>query len=266
MTASSWDTPEQALGPAAWEALLAARTVDLAVLVEVLGDALLEHVRSPMLHRAADDAVRLRLTALAAGGRRRRDAAPEELAELRRHADAAAQKLRTALDRLTDARGQEMEPAAHAVAVLTGGEPAAACVAAQAALRTTEVVYVALDAMGLRGLDPVEVLALVRAGIAVPRALTLAELLSSRRWWPKRLREFALAGVAAGGDPTAYVACMDDLAYAQLSTWQQRAALELLGGPGSRFGLDGTAAAAEVRGIEYVPRQRVGGTARGLAG
>ncbi|NHC16123.1 hypothetical protein, partial [Motilibacter deserti] len=226
MTASTWETQEPPLSVATWGALLAARPLDVARLVEGLGDALLEHVVSPMLRRAADDALRLRLTALlAVGPRRRRDAEPGRLDELLRNADGAALKLRSALDRLADTRGDETEPAAHAVAVLTGGDPAEACSAAQVPLRTTEVAYHALDAMGLRGLDPVEVLALVKSGIPVQQAITLAELLSTRRWWPKRLREFALGGVAAGGDADAFVACMDDLAFAQLSPWQQRAAL-----------------------------------------
>jgi len=254
--ATTWETQEPRVSASLWSALLGARPLDRAVLVETLGDALLDHVVSPMLRRAADDALRLRLTALLAEDPRRPAPAPAHLADLQRNADGAAAKLRNALNRLTESRGAEVEPAAHAMAVLTGADPADACAAAQVPLRATEVVAHALAALGLRGLDPVEVLALARAGIAVQQALTLAELLATRRWWPKRLREFALDSVSAGRDAAAVVACMDDLGFAQLSPWQQRAALALLGGPESRYGLDGTAAAAEVRGIEYVPRPR----------
>lgn len=230
---------ERPLTATEWAALThASAELDTAWLVDNVGGALLTHVKRQLVRRAATDAVRLRVLELRSPGRRQTD-----------DADAAADRLANTLTRMNEQQDEDVEPAATAIALLTRGEYAAACAAAQAFVKPYELAEHVVHALHLPRHDSAVSIALIMEGVAVPTALEVGSILGERGWWPEPLRRLVVGHVRAGNAIGPLTGCLDELGFANLSPMQQRAALALLSSPGNPYGLDGVAIAAAVRGV-----------------
>jgi hypothetical protein len=214
--------------------MAASERFDAAYVVAGMGDLIAPRIGAPLLRREVELATGVVVRSL-------ERPANDEFA---RQATAAGIRLISTIERITE-RSTNSAGLAQAAAMghALAGRYAAAATAAEPMIGAAPLLNLFLTGMRLDRFDIPLTIRLLNAGQLPEQAIRSGSLIGQHRWWPAWLLRVVTERALAGALDEAFIAALDNCAYASLSSLQAGLARKLLSG-------DPTLIAAAARRLE----------------
>ncbi|GAA1634234.1 hypothetical protein [Actinoplanes couchii] len=209
--------------PASWWAQFpeASERFDAAQLTEGLGDLINPRIASPLLRREAELAT---YTVV-------RHLQRPQAEEFARQARESAERLVATVARLEERSGDGFSLVeAHAVALLLQGRFGDAAHAAEAFLKTQEILRLFVAALRMERFDVNLAVRMLAAGHQPAAAMQSGLVVGKYSWWPSWLIGVVTERAMTGDLDDETVSALDRCAYAELTPAQSRIARRLLAG------------------------------------
>jgi hypothetical protein len=202
----------------------ASEKFDDALVTEGLSDEIIPKIESPLLRREAETAADVVVRHL------NKPTSPE-LAD--RATKATARLVATVqriAERSTAADDDDGLTELHALCHVLEGRWAEAAAAMEAVLGPQPLLRVFVNALRLERFDPALTLRLLASGQAPDMAVRSGLAIGKYGWWPSWLLQVVTERALAGVLDEAFIAALDQCAYADLSPAQARVARRLING------------------------------------